>query len=316
MNVLLFVTTMIMVLSMLTYAKMQTYRNFSILQAEFNRYIMESERGYINNGALWWYENSRATVRGPNQNKSQKGGARSRLSFIVFIDKSKQAAYAQAYPQILLLSKKLMYNLYHDQPFFQQVEQQRPDILDALLASLMVADSLPKDQKPKKAADLSNLDLGDPLLNSVFYFMLKGAPAPEAIQPVQQTAQPPSLLSEYQAVQGNAEADDENGDPNKKEEYKSPEGYYSLLDYIILEDTVKIRVFLAPRALLTAIFDDPNVVEAIIELRNNLYNQVVNGSMNAANASTQFQTMAAPRTTFDQTILDFTVTKTNPRNYE
>ena len=45
MNILLFVTTLIMALSMLTYARLQTYRNFSVLQSQFDNYMKETEKG-------------------------------------------------------------------------------------------------------------------------------------------------------------------------------------------------------------------------------------------------------------------------------
>jgi hypothetical protein len=319
MNVLLFVTTMIMVLSMLTYTKLETYRNFSLLQAEFTRFMEETERGYINKTAVWWYENSPATRRNANSsaNSNPKTAARSRLSFLFFIDKAKQAQYAPVYPKIVLLAKKLMLYLYQNQPFFQEILQQRPDCIDALLASLMnAANNLPQEEKIKKASELANLNLDDPLLNSFFYYVLKGTAFPENTQTTTSkvfTTQPQLIIKE-----SSGEVDDDGGDPNKKQYYDSPEGYYSLLDYINVDDAVKIRVFLAPKALLMAIFDTESVVDSIIAMRNDLYNKVINDSVSAADAGAQFKTATAPKSdpNFDDTILDYTITKTNPKNYE
>jgi hypothetical protein len=318
MNVLLFVTAMIMVLSLLTYGKLEMYRSFSLLQSQFTTFMEETERGYINTTAVWWYENSPAVRRTSTLPGTTRGGARSRLSFIVFIDKTKQAQYAQAYPKIVLLSKKLMINLYKDQPFFKETVQQRPDILDGFLASLMAAsEALPTDQKIKKATDLANLNLGDPLLNSFSYFIFKGSPFPEDKQ-MEEAKRVEPLQTEFIIKESNGEVDDENGDPNKKDDYISPEGYYSLLDYITVDDAIKIRVFLASKPLLMAIFDNLDVVNSIIAMRNDLYKKVVNGSVTPQDASTQFKTATSSKSdpNFDDTILDYSVTKTNPKNYE
>lgn len=319
MNVLLFVTAMIMVLSMLTYTKLELYHSFSLLQSQFTRYMTEIERGTINTTAEWWYENSRSTQSStsPQPNpQAARSSARSRLSFLVFIDKAKQAQYAQVYPKIVLLTKKLIFTLYKNQPFFQQFVQRRPDIVDGLLASLMIADSLPKEQKIKKATDLANLNLEDPLLNTFFYYVLKGTPfAPPEQTKTVEPYQP--LQTDFIIKLGNGETEDEDGDPDKSKYYVSPSGY-SLLDCINVDDAVKIRVFLASKPLLLAIFDHPDIVNAIIAMRNDLYHKVTSGAVTANDASTQFQNLFASKSdpNFNDTILDFKVTKTNPKNYE
>lgn len=318
MNVLLFVTTMIMVLAMLTYAKLETYRNFSLLQSQFTRYMEKTERSYINAAAKSWYENSVATKKtAPKGNQKTRVQARSRLSFITLIDKTKQAQYAQAYPKIVLLTKKLMTVLYQDQPFFKQAIQQQPDILDLLLASLMPAsEALPKEQKIKKASELASLDLGDRPLNAFFYHILKGSPAP--IEEDKPQVQPVEKMPELILKSPEGEPDDEGGDPDKKQEYLSPEGYVSLLDYITVEDSAKIRVFLAARPLLIAIYDNMELVNGIIAMREDLYKRLSNNTISAQEASEQFKNAFLTKSdpNFDESILDFTVTKTNPRNYE
>lgn len=318
MNVLLFVSTMIMVMAMLTYARLETYRSFSLLQEHFNTYMVKNERGYINQTAKWWYDTSRATKKG-NSNKTKKSEGRSRLSFLFFIDKAKKETNIQIYPQIYLLAKKLMYVLYKNQPFFIEMEQQRPDILDILLNSLMVADNLPKEQKIKKAEDLANLDLGDPVLNIFFYKMLKGTEMTQDQKPKIE----PKVLSMVELEfkpqeEDKGEEDDEGGDTDIKEEYHSPENYYSLLDYITIEDSTKIRVFLAPYGILLALFDDPILVRNIMEYRQDLFTKLTNDTLKAPEASDQFKNLFLPRVdpTFNENILDFSVTKTNPKNYE
>lgn len=318
MNVLLFSTSMILLLATLTYARLETYRSFSILQAEFNRYMALSERGAINTAAETWYETSVATKM-PGKGSQQKGKkqALSRLSFIVFVDSRKQGTYTQEYPQLVALAKKLMLVLYKDQRFYQELEQKRPDFTTALLTSLMLADQLPKDQKLTRAADLANLNLQDLELNDVFYKMLQGTMTPEekAEQQRGTFGGNPAFICQLQDQTG--EEDDDSVEPGKKEEVKSPQGYYSLLDFITLQDAVKVRVYLASRPLLMAIFEDPAVVNLLIETRCNLYNNVIKGAITADQATQTLRTQFLNQSKgFDETILDFNVTKTNPRNYE
>jgi hypothetical protein len=317
MNILLFVTTIIMALSMMTYARFQLYRNFSAMQSQFNTYMEKTERGFINKQAEWWFDNSRSETRKGGGTQNKVVGASSRVTFLYFIDKTKQAQHAAVYPKLLILSKKLINYLYRDQPFFQQFEQQRPDIVDAFLTSLIVADNLPKEQKIKDAQDLASLELGDPMLDSFSYFIFKGSVIPEKKQE-ETEEKPPSLMSEMKdQKEGKAEVDDENGDANKKEEFKTPEGYKSLLNDITLTDTPKIRVYLAPRDVLMAIFDEPAAVNGIIEMRNDLYKKVLK-DMSPDEASKIFESAVAPKAdqNFDQSILNYSVTKTNPKNYE
>ncbi|MCE5317383.1 MAG: hypothetical protein LLG04_08470 [Parachlamydia sp.] len=320
MNVLLFATSMILLLATLTYARIETYRSFSILQGEFNRYMEMTERSAINNAARTWYETSVAS-RSTGKGSQQKGKkqALSRLSFVVFIDSKKQGAYSQEYPQLVILAKKLMAVLYKDQRFYKEMEQKRPDFTSQLLASLMIAENQPQeqkmqqktDQKMTRASDLANLNLQDQELNSAFYSMLQGTITPREKGDLLMSNLPCQIPDQA------GEEEDEYMEPGKEEEVKSPQGYYSLLDFITLQDAAKVRVYLAARPLLLAIFDDPVVVQSLVETRCHLYTMVIKGTMTADQASEALRTQFLSQSKgFDETILDFSVTKTNPRNYE
>lgn len=307
MNVLLFTTTMILILSSLTYARLEMYRNLSLLQAQFNHYMMNTERATINNQAIIWYKSSPATKKaGKESQQKGKRVALSRLSFAAFVDSKKQEAYQEEYPQLFELAKKLFAVLYKDQPFYQAMKQKRPDFEEALLKSLKLAEELPKDQKLTRAADLSNLNLQDSDLNEIFYKMLQ--PTSKSVKTDQQ---------ECPQKEGGGEEEDDAIEPGKKEEKYSPADSYSLLDFITLQDAAKVRVYLAPKPLLLALFDDPHTVNALIEMRCHLYNSLINGTITADQATKTFQTQFLSQSReFNEKVLDFTVSKTNPRNYE
>lgn len=319
---------MILLLATLTYARLETYRSFTIMQNQFNQYMSKAERSTINNTAQTLYDSNIATQM-PGKGTQQKGKkqALSRLSFSAFVDSKMRESYAQEYPQLHTLAVRLIQTLYKDQRFYREMEQKRPDFVNALLAALQHAENLPaenlsranatKPQKIARAADLANLNLQDPDLNDAFYKMLQGTMTPRE-KPDQQggtfgadqkiVCQSPGELGEE---------DDEGIEPGKQEEVRSPQGYYSLLDFITIQDAGKVRVFLAARPLLMAIFDDPAVVTALLETRCMLYNNVVHGTMTPDQAAQALRTQFLPHSKgFDEIILDFSVTKTNPRNYE
>ena len=64
MNILLFVTSLLMILSLLTYARIDNFRYFLGMQSEFERYMRTIERVYINQSAENWYDTSRAKIKG------------------------------------------------------------------------------------------------------------------------------------------------------------------------------------------------------------------------------------------------------------
>lgn len=337
MNILLFVTSLIMVMAMLTYARLETYRSFSLLQAEFKHYMDDTERGYINLDAENWYINSPGQTKSSTQreekpktpapkppkekdktteDKTKQAPSRSRLSFASFIDQKKKKAHEKEYPKLFLMAKKLIYVLYKDQPFFKEMEQKKADFVESLLNALMAADALPKEHKLKRASDLANLNLADEELNNILYKMLqKTAERPEKIQPPSSEENKAEFIGH---PEDKGEDDDSERETGKRFEYHTPKGFYSLLDFITLQDATKIRVYLAPQKLLLAIYDDPAAVKAIVEARNDLFKKVKNKTLTPEQASevfkNQFASVSDPN--FDDTILDFKVTKTDPKNYD
>ena len=100
------------------------YRNLSLLQAEFNEYMMHAERAVINQEAVLWYESSPATKKaGKESQKKGKKEALSRLSFALFVDSKQQEKYQEEYAQLFELAKRLFHVLYKEQQFYQEMKQ-------------------------------------------------------------------------------------------------------------------------------------------------------------------------------------------------
>lgn len=303
MNIVLFISALILALSLLTYGKWEAYRNLHIVESQFKNYMEKKERSGINLAAERWYGN--VVIQSKEGKPQTKAEGSSRLSFKPFIDKETKAKFQKEFPQLHYLAKKLINALYFQAPFYRHLVQEDPAAVDKLLDSLMIADQLPKEKKLKVAKDLNTLHLANPTLDDFLYKLLKGAQDPfekshQVLPPLQH------------------EESDDAPETNLTEEHRSPVGYYSLLDHITLQPTAKIRVFLASKYLLSAIFDDPQTIDEIIAERQRLYQLVVGGHLEAKAATQQFEGAFLGRIdrNLNKLILDFTVTKTNPKNYQ
>lgn len=317
MNVLLFVTSLLMILSLLTYAKVDSFRYFLGMEAQFEKYMSSMERSYTNEAAKQWYKTTFAPKNKPIEPKknpndpSQKrtGSSSSRLSFNVFIDETMRNQNPGLLENTTKWAKDLMRTLYSQQEFFKEAEKQNPYFMDQILERLSrAAEQLPKGQKLKNAIDLSTLELG-PGLEDIFYLMLKGC-----VRELEVATKPsPSTV---QALNEDESEEDEMEIAEEALEYAGAKGYDSLLNYITLRNTPKIKVYLASRPLLQTLVGDPNAVNNIIETRNNLYQAVSSNSMDPVAATEQLKSMfQAYLGSGDDAYLDFNVTKTNPAEY-
>ncbi len=351
MNVLLFVTSLLMVMATLTYAKLQTYRSFSLIQTKFNHYMEEEERTFINQVTQDNYEQAPRVAK-KNKNTSDNRGKQSdpapqpspskkkstgKLSLALFLDAKKKNNYSKEFALFNALAHKLISLLFKEHPFYKQMEEKHPDLINQFLASLAVADQLPPAQKPRQAKDLANLELGDEDLDRLAYYLFQDTANPKQTSLAQISINKPSSnkLSSSQ-LKINAknfsanfptqltsadtlEEEEEAIDSENTPDLYSPEGYYSLLNYVTLADATHVRVFLANRLLLLAIFEDPVVVESILSTRHELYRKLLSHVQPLTNqeASEIFEKAFIDRS--DPTLrelLDFSITKTNPKKYD
>lgn len=304
---------MLMLLSLLTYTRLETYKNSQMFQLFFTKYMEKDERSYINQAMQKQYDKAKGSKKeskGEKGDQQPKVNANRRISLALLVDEKQRANKAKEWAQTRILLKNLINELYSDQPFFQEAVKERSQAVDELINEMIHAiDQLPKNKKIKKATELSNLTLADKQLDLMLYKMLHGAPYKEIVEE-RQLAKP----QEEEAVETDQE-DVEAG--SEADEFKSPKGYFSLLDFVNLSPTLKIRVYLAPREVLMAAFHDKNIVDDIIAQRKELYKQAV-GDGDLAQLKSAFQNQFEQRRApeIDSATLDFSVSKTNPKNYE
>lgn len=322
MNVLIFVATMLMLLAILTYGRLETYRTNQGHELLFKHYMQESERGYTNSVNTRKYETTTASTKNSSEPKAEKIPATPRISILFFINAKERDAHQNETAKLSTMLKKLIFNLYGEQPFYKEIEQKRPTFLNEIISKIEIAaDSLPKNKKITKTKELGNLDLGDQELNDAFYKMLHGAPALEIETKAPEKPLIEPLFTPLETTE--VEAENETAADKKiavveSKEYKSPKGYYSLLDFITISNSPKIRVYLAPREVLKAIFNEDAVVNEIIQNRNDIFKSIKGESGDVKQAGEAFKAAFEGRRdpNFDETVLDFSVSKTNPKKYE
>lgn len=312
MNIIMFVMTLIMLLTTLTYARLENYRFQALIQTDFEYYLQEVERKKINEIANDWY--NKITVKSKEKGSTDTQGepkakvtASPKISWYYFLHPEAREQEPEKFRVLWNLNKQLMLVLFEQQPFFKKVQATRAHILDELLLAFIHAiDQLPDHQKPKKVSDFSHLNLEDLLLNTLSYKMFKGLP--------------PLLDVKKEEVKEDGEggSSEVSDSKEKEEEFSHSHGYHSLLNYVTLKNE-KIRLFLASKPVLMAIVGEEKVAEEIIRLRKDIYRDLKNNKnkMTIQEASQQFEYMIKTQITLsDESLIDFTVTKINPKNYE
>lgn len=301
--------TMLMLLSLMTYARLETYRSSEIFQILFTHYMEKDERGYINEMAEKLYVKTKVSTK-PGKPGAKRTDASPRIGLGLLKDKKQRESKPQQWQQTQVLLKNLINVLYADQPFFLNLLQEHPYFVDELIASL--TNAVDDSKVPlNKTADLANITFKDQMLDEAFYKMLHGAPHKELLEN-------PDQSSRVEDGTKNEVENDQDVDQLAQEadEFRSPEGYFSLLDFITFSSSGKIRIFLAPQEVLQAIFD-PSIVDDILIERKGLYQEAVNGTDPKELESRfkdQFDRRRDPA--IDSAFLDFSVTKTNPKSYE
>lgn len=291
-----------MMLALLTYGRLDMYRSFIVTQGEFERYMVEDERSAINSGAQQWYDWTSLTQKngGPKKPAPRDASPKLPISWLFPTEGAKSNPELDgAYKELL---KKLINGIFGNQKKFKEALEKNSNLVDDLIQAMQAAgNKMAMEKKFIKTTDgLENLELDNQSLQDIYYWMIKGY---QKIKP---------NTHQNQTVEV---GDREEPADNQAEEHVHKEGTISLLDFLTVNPAkTKIRVFLASRPVLLTLFD-PSTVDEIMQTRIELYHQVRNEKEHQ-NVSEQFKQKFATRTNVPEAILDFTVTATDPRNYE
>lgn len=293
--------SMLMLLAIVTYGRLESFRQFAFVQFTFKKYMEKTEREFFNEEAIKRYKSTVATSSEESEKEERKtNSASSTLSFNLFVDKEQRESNSEFFEHSVNVAKNLMIFLYGEQPFFQEIAEKRPDFLTEIIEALIrVTDNFTEKEKLKKKKELATIDLGDEELNRVFTKMLAGT------------------VDKKEALDNRRRS--EITEEEIKITHKPEAGYYSLLDFITIgRNKLQIRVFLASPQLLMAIYGNPDVVTNILQARYQLYRELKNKQRNREELSQDFKTLFQnlKLSNIPESLLDFGVSLSNPRYYE
>lgn len=312
MNILLYVMTMLMLLATLTYAKLENFRSLVGVEAGFTHYMKNMEREKIDEIAEEAYDQTVLSTNAKGD-ENDRVDASARLSFNLLVDKKARDGSPEAFRQIQELAKTLMQDLFHEENFYKELEERRPNFLNELLQEIsQAAEEQLKEQKLRNAADLAKLKLADSELDHAFSVMLKGKSKQVAL-PAEAAEDSRALKEELDKAD---EAAEETAMVERSNEAKPEAGNESLLDYITVKKTSKVRVFLASRTLLLSIYGNEAIADNIIERRQELFREA-RKNKNFKDASAQFKSSfenSGNASSFGE-ILEFAVTNVDPTAY-
>ncbi|CDR34540.1 hypothetical protein [Criblamydia sequanensis] len=267
MQVLIYVTTLLMVFAILSYGKLESLKSFAILKGQSE--VLRKETGrYFSHKSEWFYDEttfSKEENALSQESKNQPNKA-TRYINLSYLFKAPDEA-SEIFVKNLL--KDLIDKLYEGKSFYEEIKQNRPAFVEELLERLkeeVKEQNRNPQKKIKTIQQIANLDLKDQELANAFYHMLKGSPP----------------------VDGSIS-----------------QGYPSLLDYITLHGNGKIRVWLVPKELLSVIFGDEAIAAEVQNIRKELHKDLVQGKKQKEEVFLSFKEACERRIRYDLPIDKF-----------
>lgn len=302
MNLLIFVLAFLLALSSISYQSMHHYKTNALVRNVFDTYIRVEETCAFNElveeeyRSLKRSQGKKLTQKEKEQQEEKEGS--SSINFRYLIDPSYPKDHPQETELVQEVLKRLIFFLYSDQPFFQEIILKRPSALEDLFGALQAAnEALPEKERIKSDKRLNFLQLTDPVLQKLWEDLL---------------IKNPLSLSTLQKMLGMSEQEVIKSEADQCVKV-------SIADYLNLRKALKIRVYLAPRALLFALLHNEEDVQEVVKKRQELYLEVrrKNGKKpeEAKAEFEQFLQQFSPLMA-QKLILDFSVSSTNPSDYE
>lgn len=326
MNILIYVITIVMMLTTIAYAKLEMFRSSIGYQAIFREAIETKERanisqlGYEMYGAITLRKN--ITSSPASEDKEQKPEdkeqklkgrvvANPRINFNLLLNRMERENHPKEYALTRSLIKELISELTKGDREINRRLEVRPSLIDDLLNEIEIAaEFLPKKVKITTPEALTKLEFRDSSLKEVFYLILNGRVQHETPKVVENMVQEQIIADDL--LEDN---DEEINAKAESLESIAPSGVESIINYTTIDKkTQRIRVYLAKPAVLKAIFKKDEIVQKIIESRQNLFKQIrrKNNDLSKEQATQQFEETYLSLVPDLKDVLDFTVSNTNP----
>lgn len=290
MNLLIYITALLLSLSALSYQALQSFFTTSYSQSLWDKELGQESHCRFNEAVEEKYGKLSKTpsIQDEDYGDEPSNGERANNKDSAAVINFRYLVYeetAEKQPAerdlMIEVAKNLIAILYQEQDFYRIKMELRPDLLDDLFEALIEGQYVGK--KPTEAKKINKITLNDQLLQEFYYAILKKA----ALGPQANRA----------LTLGKEKTECVNTSFN---------------DFLSQKNGKKIRVFLAPPALLLALFQNEATVISIIEMRKQLYNEI-KGKTKKADAATQEFSSAFSGYSPYQEILDFTTGTTAPR---
>lgn len=295
MNLIVFVLSLILVLSAMTYARLDSFLKGRYHANEWSWVMRESERDLYNRKLAKCTPKENKPPQNPADEKSppppgdkspRVENGTGRISLAWFFKPEFRIKHGELVPKMEDLAIQLVENAWGNQPFYIELAKEQPEFVRAMfeeIVSLVEKNSSDK-MKIKTLDDLIFLQWSDLKLKTAFGRMLQEG-----------------LIF-----------DKKGRDAVKEEEIEiPPKGFQSLNDYFVTQEKDKIRVWLAPRKLVLVLFPDPGVAEAVIQMREELYRELSKKDAPSKDElGARFKEAFSDKTPYLE-LVDFTVTATN-----
>lgn len=302
MNLLLYIMVLLFVIASISYQALNHYRTGALLRSAWE-YYMRIERGCDFNQQI--ESEYRMLRRSVGKNGNEEAGNsegieaadRNASATINFRYLTKQQL-ADTHPNeagfMVELIKRLIQFLYGHQSFYKEAVQENPALINDLISELrQVEGNLPPTEKVNRVSKLNRLPLTG-ATKEFWYQLLRNNPADVTVLALFLQKKPTEINLQEECIQ------------------------ISLKDYLNEKNAIRLRVYLAPYALLYAILQDEKAVFEVSEERKKIYREAKRSERDLSALSEQFKQFCLkyPEMQQFEPVLSFHVTATNPRDYE
>lgn len=283
MNLLIYVTALLLSLSALSYQSLSRFQSNADKEKFWNRRLQVDSICAFNERVSEQYDELKEKPEKKQNEKEENPApleAYAKINFKFLINARDENTSPEDFAAYEEVAKRLIKILYGEQTFFKNLLSKNSNVLDLLFPALRQAQS--EQKRPVGLVrNLMNIPLKEEDLMSLWYILCKKA----ALGPFANLAM----------------------DPRGKEKECTDTCFTDFLG----NKGTKIRVFLADPALLLALYDEESLVLQILEKRDELHKQAKKMETVDPLLSQEFKAQFQGRSPYDE-ILDFTVSKTSP----
>lgn len=278
MNVLPFVLLLLLLVSFSTTTRLASFLLSATEKKAFATFLEENERKILEEAAYTQYEKQHRTSSISSEERKQDPPVRATRRLNVYPLFAQENYTRQTSEETLFLLKQLVHICFSSSKFYQEAVEKDPFVVEQLLTVVQEKgrEFFQKKQRMLKKQELATLNLQEERLQTMWYHCLKE-----------------SLCGE------------------EGEEKESP--YF--FDQIELKKENKpIRLFLADRALLLALFQEAQVVSLLEKEREQLYKELKRGTYDKEALSARFEaafTSSLPSSISKERV-NWQVSKTKP----